>query len=196
MNKKTPKFIIEYSSKLLNTKDLFYLTILCISLVLFVGNLFAQTNLTKISNKAVEIETYDWFIGKNWNVFNEFSDKNWKNLSLTNRQSGEIQSILLANQKFSDDQKDGFIYQITLQNNSPKKIIAVTWEYVFRNPLTGEILGTHTFNNQEQIKPNEKKDIFAFSNLPPTNVISVELLTRNQKRPYLENAVIKSVTYK
>ena len=72
----------------------------------------------------------------------------------------------------------------------------MTWEYVFRNPLTGEILGTHTFNNQEQIKPNEKKDIFAFSNVPPTNVISVELLTRNQKRPYLENAVIKSVTYK
>lgn len=154
----------------------------------------AQTKLEATTENLVEIISFDWFTGRDWKITNEFLNNNWKSFNFADG-NRNFQSILEENRKFLANQKVGFIYELSIKNNSPQKISALSWEYVFKNPLNGEILGTHQFVCQQQIKPNESKNLFVYSDNPPTNLISIELLQRNSQKPYLESAAINSVTF-
>lgn len=155
-------------------------------------NSSAQNPAFRASAGEVEVEKFDWFEGYDWTLTNEIWKNSGRDISSKNRPFSEISA---ENLKFLEKRKAGFIYQLTVKNNSDKKILGINWNYTFINPLTGEILANHLFNSSERIKPRQAKDIFVFSSQPPTNVISVELLTVNPKKPYSEKAKIISVEF-
>ena len=198
MNNLNPKFL--HWSNLVNMPSHFFYklfapAIISILIINFPESIAAQTELPNLPENGLEIVSFDWFIGQNWETTNEFLNNSWKNLSFGNKQLADFQSVVKENGKFLNNQKEGFIYQLTVRNNSTQKISTLSWEYVFKNPLNGETLETHLFICRQQIKPNEKKVLFVFSENPPTNVISIELLLRNSQKPYLESAIIKSVVF-
>lgn len=184
------------SKKILFRNIIYILAILLICLHLNSMQFFAQTDLCQPPTDKIVIESFDWFTGKDWKEITELFNRNWLNTNFSDRKSNPSEELQGVAQKIFDNQQDGFIYEITIRNNSAEKIVAVTWEYVFINLLTSEVVGKHIFTVAGEIRPGKRKSLFTFSNLPPTNVISVELLERNPKKPFLESVAIKSVKYK
>lgn len=175
---------------------------MCISAILLIClhltslQLFAQTDLCQPQPEKIIIESFDWFTGKNWKELTDLLNRNLLNTNFSDRKSNPSEELQGVVQKIFNNQPDGFIYEITIRNNSAEKIVAVTWEHVFINSLTGEVIGKHIFTVNGEIRSGKRKSLFTFTNLPPTNVISVELLERNPKKPFLESVAIKSVKYK
>ena len=185
------QFYVKSMCKLAKLDNLVLFPILILILNI---SLVAQTKSPLTPENSIEIVSFDWYPGRDWNAINDRLNNSWKNFNFADG-NRNFQSILEENRKFLANQKAGFIYELSIKNNSPQKISALSWEYVFKNPLNGEILGTHQFVCQQQIKPNESKNLFVYSDNPPTNLISIELLQRNSQKPYLESAAINSVTF-
>lgn len=185
------QFYVKSMCKLAKLDNLVLFPILILMLNI---SLVAQTKSPLTPENSIEIVSFDWYPGRDWNAINDRLNNSWKNFNFADGHR-DFRSILEENRKILTNQKEGFIYELTIQNNSPEKISALSWEYFFKNPINGEILGTHQFICQKEIKPHERKNLFVYSDNPPTNVITIELLQRNPQKPYLESATINSVSF-
>lgn len=88
-----------------------------------------------------------------------------------------------------------FVYQARYRNESQKTIKAITWDYVFTDPESGKELARHRFFNEIKIKPGQTKTLDNRSTLPPTLVIDVGMLTKNDSETYGERILIRKILY-
>lgn len=172
-------------------KDLKFIAFLFIILLSMIETPAKEAVLKK-SVIEVEIKNFSCFPGMDWHFQNK-----WEK-SLRGKRNGDTVGFSESTAQYSEilgKQKAGFIFQLTVRNISDKTVAGIVWEYNFSNPITGEFLGKHIFNSLERIKPHRQKELYFFSEKPPTNVISVDLLLRNPRKPYLEEVVITSIQF-
>ena len=73
----------------------------------------------------------------------------------------------------------GFVYKVSIQNNSSKAIKSVDWE----------------FTSEEKIAPGKTKELKFFIPRPPTQTISVSALNKNERNGLGEAVVIIRVEF-
>jgi hypothetical protein len=89
----------------------------------------------------------------------------------------------------------GFLYKVSLENNGPKPIKSIDWDYVFFDTNTQSELGRRQFTSAEKIAPNKKKELSFFIRNPPTQTISIDALDKNERANLGELVVIVRVEY-
>jgi hypothetical protein len=88
-----------------------------------------------------------------------------------------------------------YVYKVTIQNNSPKTISAIDWDYVFIDPATQQEVARHRFHSTEQVRPGKKRSLVGTSISPQTRVVKVDSAAENPLRPFQEKVVLQSVSY-
>jgi hypothetical protein len=90
---------------------------------------------------------------------------------------------------------DGFAYEVKVRNMSAKDIEIVFWEYQFQESSNTANLVRRQFLCGVHIKPNQGKELQAFSVLGPSVAISVDSLANKSGKLFEEKAVINRVEY-
>lgn len=89
----------------------------------------------------------------------------------------------------------GFLYKVIVQNNSPKPIKAIDWDYVFVDQNAQIEVGRREFSSLERIPPGKSKELKFFIPTPPTRTISVSSLNENERKGLSEDVRIVRIEY-
>ena len=90
---------------------------------------------------------------------------------------------------------DGFVYRVKVHNTTTRRIEFVFWEYQFIDQTNATPMSRRQFLCGVLIKPDKDKDIEAFSMSGPSDVVSVEMLSKKSENLFEEKAVINRVEY-
>lgn len=91
--------------------------------------------------------------------------------------------------------RDGFRYQIKVQNMHTKVADIVFWEYQFNDPVHPDLTTRRQFLCAVKIDPSKKREIQAFSLSGPSEVVSVEATANGAGNTPQEKVVINRVEY-
>jgi hypothetical protein len=91
--------------------------------------------------------------------------------------------------------RDGYRYNMTLQNDSVKTIKSIDWDYLFLDPITQEELAHHQFTSDETIKPGKRKEVSVLYLIPPLKTIPVQTLNKKDPTRIKEQAVVVRIQY-
>ena len=91
---------------------------------------------------------------------------------------------------------DGYTYRASLKNDTQKPIRIIYWEYIFvgAQQTPGNSV-RRQFLCSASIKPGEKKDVWLFSTLGPSETISVESLTAETQDLFDAKAFVNRVEF-
>lgn len=90
---------------------------------------------------------------------------------------------------------DGFTYRVKIRNASTKAIEVMFWEYEFTESANPANVARRQFLCGVNIKPDKEKELLAFSLSGPSNVISVDSLTKQPENLFIEKVIINRVEY-
>lgn len=90
---------------------------------------------------------------------------------------------------------DGFVYRVKVHNASRGRIETVFWEYQFIDATNASPTSRRKFLCAVDIRPDKDKDFEAFSMSGPSDVVSVEALSKKSGNQFEEKAVINRVEY-
>ena len=90
---------------------------------------------------------------------------------------------------------DGFTYQVKVQNTSTKVAEIIFWEYQFIESANPSNVVRRQFLCGVNIKPNKEKELQVFSLSGPSDVISVESLSKKSGSLFEEKVLINRVEY-
>jgi hypothetical protein len=90
---------------------------------------------------------------------------------------------------------DGFVYHLKIHNASTRRIETLFWEYQFLDETKATPPSRRQFLCAVDIKSNKDKDMEAFSLAGPSDVVSVEALSKKSGNPFQETVVINRVEY-
>ena len=90
---------------------------------------------------------------------------------------------------------DGFAYRVKVHNANTKAIEILFWEYQFIDKSNATPISRRQFLCGVLIKPDKDKDVEALSMSGPSDVISVEMLSKKSGVPFEEKVVINRVEY-
>lgn len=89
----------------------------------------------------------------------------------------------------------GYLYQVTVRNTGQKEIKAVSWQYIFTDPLDHSIVARHRFSSKSKIAPGKEKKLDEFALSPPTNVVNAKSVANNPEQPLIEQVEITRIEY-
>jgi len=90
---------------------------------------------------------------------------------------------------------NGFRYSADIRNMSDRKVEVVFWEYQFKEVANSANFVRRQFLCSVKMKPGEKAEVFAYSTLGPSEVISSESLTDNAGKLFDEKVLINRIEY-
>jgi len=90
---------------------------------------------------------------------------------------------------------DGYAYQAKIRNAHTQNIEIVFWEYQFKELANPDNVVRRQFLCSVKIKPGKERELQAFSALGPSDVISVDSLTKKSGNRFEEKVVINRVEY-
>jgi hypothetical protein len=90
---------------------------------------------------------------------------------------------------------DGFVYRVKVHNANTKVIEFLFWEYQFIDQSNATPMTRRQFLCGVLIKPDKDKDVEAFSMSGPSDVVSVEMLSKKSGDLFKEKVVINRVEY-
>jgi hypothetical protein len=88
-----------------------------------------------------------------------------------------------------------FVYQVTMTTDSPKKIRAVKWDYIFSDSITLNQLTRNSFTTEQRIPMGATATLISKSTRPPTGVVAVEMLSRRVANTYEETVQVRKIKY-
>lgn len=88
-----------------------------------------------------------------------------------------------------------YVYSVKIRNASAKTINALAWEYVFLDPVTRQELGSHKFLSLVKVKPDTNATLTGNTITPPTKVVTARGLLKNERKPFVEQVIIRCVAY-
>jgi hypothetical protein len=91
--------------------------------------------------------------------------------------------------------RDGYRYNMTLQNDSVKTIKSIDWDYLFLDPITQQELAHHQFTSDETIKPGKRKEVSVLYLIPPLKTIPVQTLNKKNPTRISEQVVVVRIQY-
>jgi hypothetical protein len=89
----------------------------------------------------------------------------------------------------------GFIYKVLLHNSGAKQITAVDWDYVFFDLITEAELGRRQFTSEQKVSPGKTRELSFFIPTPPTRIISVQALDKNERSGLGERIELVRIDY-
>lgn len=90
---------------------------------------------------------------------------------------------------------DGYLYQVKIQNMSPKVIQNVFWEYRFIEVANTTNVTQRRFMCGGEIKPERQKDLQIFSLAGPSEVVNVKNLAKDTGKGFRAAVIINRVEY-
>jgi hypothetical protein len=108
--------------------------------------------------------------------------------------SAELDRIT-AQARETKPQTEGFTYQTKVQNNSPKPVAIVFWEYQFREKGNPTILSRRQFVCQAKLKPAKARDLEIFTLAAPSPVVSVKTMSQKSGPSFDESVIINRVEF-
>jgi hypothetical protein len=111
------------------------------------------------------------------------------------KREAKLDEAIMAKQHQASRGRYGFVYKALVQNNGPKSIKSIDWDYVFYDGLTQNELGRRQFTSEEKIAPGKTKEMRFFIASPPTQTISVNSLNKNERDGLRESVVITRIEY-
>ena len=90
---------------------------------------------------------------------------------------------------------DGYLYQVKIQNLSPKVIQNVFWEYRFIEVANTTNVTQRRFMCGGEIKPERQKDLQIFSLVGPSEVVNVKSLAKDAGKGFRAAVIINRVEY-
>ncbi len=118
------------------------------------------------------------------------------NLDTLDGRSAALEKSVQESRAPQSKSRDGFAYQVKIQNTSGKVIEILFWEYQFKALSDPDLISRRQFLCGVNIKPGKMKEVQAFSLSGPADVVSVESLGDNKsKNLFQENVVINRVEY-
>jgi len=90
---------------------------------------------------------------------------------------------------------DGYLYQVKIQNLSPKVIQNVFWEYRFIEVDNSTNVTQRRFMCGGEIKPERQKDLQIFSLVGPSEVVNVKNLAKGTGKGFRAAVIINRVEY-
>jgi hypothetical protein len=90
---------------------------------------------------------------------------------------------------------DGFTYQAKIQNNSPKIVKRIFWEFQFKEKANPKNVSRRQFVCAAKLKPEKATDLEIFTLSAPTGVVSVSTLKNKANRDFDELVVVNRVEY-
>jgi hypothetical protein len=88
-----------------------------------------------------------------------------------------------------------FYYQAIVKNTGAKRIEAFSWNYVFTDPVTKKELDSHSFESFVRVKPNKTSTLVGEAIAPPTKIVTVGGLEKDNRNPFDERVIIRCVLY-
>ncbi len=73
-----------------------------------------------------------------------------------------------------DGRPYGFLYKVLVESRGAKRIEAVSWEYLFLDPLDRSVIARHQFLSKVKIKAGAKRRVEGLSVKQPTRVVRAE----------------------
>ena len=94
-----------------------------------------------------------------------------------------------------EDASPDFVYRVRLRNAGQKTIRAIEWDYIFIDRATQAEVARNHFQSEQKVRPGKRKTLMEYSNSPPMKVISVRTLSQPESDRFIEEVMIKRVTY-
>jgi len=92
------------------------------------------------------------------------------------------------------DRTELHAYSIELNNQGPKPIKALSWDFIFRDPATNAELLRHSFANVQQIDPAKHKTIKFTTQLSPPPLVTDADLAR-KSAPFVRSVTLQCVLF-
>jgi hypothetical protein len=109
--------------------------------------------------------------------------------------SAALEKIVQNAQTPPKESIDGYAYRAVFRNASRTKIELIFWEYQFTERAKPSNFTRRQFLCVAKIKPDEKKELGAFSRLGPSGVINTASLANNTGPLFDEAVVINRIEY-
>ena len=113
----------------------------------------------------------------------------------TDGRSAALEKNVQEARTVKTDDLNGFRYSAHVRNMSDRKIEVVFWEFQFMEIANSSNFVRRQFLCSVKIKPGDKAEVFAYSTLGPSEVISSESLTGNSERLFGEKVLINRIEY-
>ena len=86
------------------------------------------------------------------------------------------------------------VYSMDVNNNGPKAIRALVWDFIFADTTTNQEMLRRSFANVQQIDTGKHKTIKFTTQLSPPKIVTAEAL-KNGKTPFLQRAQLQCVQF-
>lgn len=104
-------------------------------------------------------------------------------------------SIVAKMREKSPPARYAFLYKVSVKNNDKKGIKLIDWDYIFFDKETGLELQRHQFTSEEKIASGKTKELKVFISNPPTQIISVNALNKNERVGLGERVLLVRIEY-
>jgi hypothetical protein len=112
---------------------------------------------------------------------------------VADRKSARLESTETA--QTAEDPRIRYTYNVTVRNDSAKKIVEIDWDYIFVDEKTGEEIGRRQFTSDDKIEAGKTKKLLIQVASPPTRKVDVNRSGKNEKNGMTESVVIVRILY-
>lgn len=88
-----------------------------------------------------------------------------------------------------------FLYKTLLLNTGTKTTKVIDWDYVFSDSTTKTELGRRQFTNVASVAPGKSKELKLLTISPPSRIVNLSSLSKNERNNLSETVVIVRVEY-
>ena len=88
-----------------------------------------------------------------------------------------------------------YVYKMKVQNNGPKTIKSVDWEYQFLDPQSLEVMGYRRIKSDAKLAPGETKVLEKRFTRQPSMRVNVNTLAKNYRDQFTERLLIHQIKY-
>jgi hypothetical protein len=71
----------------------------------------------------------------------------------------------------------------------------VTWTFIFKDPVTREVLVSHSFESQARVGPGKQREVVEYSDSSPPLVVNAKAKTDTKSSGWEESVMIESVKF-
>ena len=104
-------------------------------------------------------------------------------------------AIIQAQRQQKGPARYTFLYRASLRNTSEKTIKEIDWDYVFLDATNGAELGRRQFSSVQTIKPGKSKELSFMLTTPPTQLVSVYSLNKDEKKAFSDQVIVVRVKF-